>query len=110
MATATRATATLATATLAAAKSSADDPANRVVAISVDGLNPKAITELGRSGAPNFYRLMREGASTLNARTAREQRQPIRNGDLADLATDVLDLPRVPGSQFDRRRTLTPFR
>ena len=30
--------------------------------------------------------------------------------DDLSLATDVLDLPRVPGSQFDKRRTLTPFR
>lgn len=66
-------------ATLAAASSSADDPVDRVVAISVDGLNPKAITELGRSGAPNFHRLMREGASTLNARTAREQTRTLPN-------------------------------
>ena len=73
------ATATRMPATLAAAKSSADDPVDRVVAISVDGLNPKAITELGRSGAPNFYRLMREGASTLNARTAREQTRTLPN-------------------------------
>ena len=65
--------------TLAAARSSADDPVNRVVAISVDGLNPKAITKLGRSGAPNFHRLMREGASTLNARTAREQTRTLPN-------------------------------
>jgi predicted AlkP superfamily pyrophosphatase or phosphodiesterase len=63
----------------AVASSSADDPVDRVVAISVDGLNPKAITKLGRSGAPNFYRLMREGASTLNARTAREQTRTLPN-------------------------------
>ena len=73
------ATATRVPVTLAAARSSADDPVNRVVAISVDGLNPKAITKLGRSGAPNFYRLMREGASTLNARTAREQTRTLPN-------------------------------
>ena len=51
---------------------SADDPVNRVVAISVDGLNPRAIRVLGRSRTPNFHRMMRQGASTLNARTARE--------------------------------------
>ena len=73
------ATATRVPVTLPAARSSADDPVNRVVAISVDGLNPKAITKIGQSGAPNFYRLMREGASTLNARTAREQTRTLPN-------------------------------
>jgi hypothetical protein len=33
--------------------------------------------------------------------------QPIRNGDVANLVTDVLHLPAVPGSQFNRARTLT---
>lgn len=50
---------------------SADDPVNQVLAISVDGLNPRAITQLGPSGAPAFYRMMREGAFTFNARTER---------------------------------------
>src|SRR5437868_5578316 len=48
---------------------SADDAVNQVLAISVDGLNPRAIKRLGRSGAPAFHRLMREGAWTFNART-----------------------------------------
>ena len=52
-----------------AGASSADDVVNYVIAISVDGLNPAAIRRLGRSGAPNLYRLMDEGVSTLNART-----------------------------------------
>jgi predicted AlkP superfamily pyrophosphatase or phosphodiesterase len=51
----------------------------RVLAISVDGLNPAAITKLGRSGAPNFYRLRDEGATTLNARTEREQTVTLPN-------------------------------
>ena len=59
--------------TAVAARASADDPVNRVVAISVDGLNPAAITKLGRAKTPNFHRLMREGAYTLNARTAYEK-------------------------------------
>lgn len=46
-----------------------DDHIDRVLAISVDGLNPRAITKLGRSGAPAFHRMMREGAYTFNART-----------------------------------------
>jgi hypothetical protein len=51
----------------------ADNPINYVIAISVDGLNPRAIEELGKSRAPTFHRLMREGAFTLNARTVREK-------------------------------------
>lgn len=43
-----------------------------VLAISVDGLNPEAIDLLGPRGAPNLHRLVREGASTMNARTAYE--------------------------------------
>ena len=51
---------------------SADNAVDRVIAISIDGLNPRAIQELGRSRTPAFHRLMREGAYTLNARTVRE--------------------------------------
>ena len=50
-----------------------------VLAISVDGLNPRAITELGPAGAPTFHRLMREGAYTLDARTEREQTRTLPN-------------------------------
>lgn len=50
-------------------RSSADDAIDRVLVISVDGLNPKAITQLGAAGSPAFHRLMREGAWTFNART-----------------------------------------
>ena len=52
---------------------------SRVVAISIDGLNPHAITELGTAGAPTFHRLMREGAYTLDARTEREQTRTLPN-------------------------------
>lgn len=52
---------------------SADDPINHVIAISIDGHNPRAIEELGKSRTPAFHRLMREGACTLNARTVREE-------------------------------------
>jgi hypothetical protein len=52
---------------------SADDPINHVIAISIDGLNPRAIEELGKVRTPAFHRLMREGAFTLNARTVREK-------------------------------------
>ncbi|MCY2951726.1 MAG: alkaline phosphatase family protein [Planctomycetota bacterium] len=42
--------------------------AGYVIEISVDGLRPDAVTQLGQSQVPNFYRLMNEGSSTLNAR------------------------------------------
>jgi Type I phosphodiesterase / nucleotide pyrophosphatase len=56
-----------------------DDAVNRVIAISIDGLNPRAIQKLGRSRTPAFHRLMREGAFTLNARTVREQTATLPN-------------------------------
>lgn len=43
-----------------------------VLAISVDGLNPDALTTLGRDGAPSFWRLIDEGSSTFNARSSYE--------------------------------------
>lgn len=68
-----------ATVLTAASSSSADDRVNRVLAISVDGLNPRAITQLGASKAPNFYRMMREGAWTFNARTEQELTKTLPN-------------------------------
>lgn len=63
----------------AASASSADDRVNRVLAISVDGLNSRAITQLGTSRAPSFHRLMREGAWTFNARTEQEMTKTLPN-------------------------------
>lgn len=40
-----------------------------VILISFDGLRPDAITRLGPEEAPNFHKIIAEGASTLNART-----------------------------------------
>ena len=51
---------------------SSGDHIDRVVVVSVDGLNPEAIRRLGPAGAPTLHRLMASGASTLNARTAVE--------------------------------------
>lgn len=54
-------------------------PVDSVLAISVDGLNPAALRRLGRTGAPNLHRLIRQGASTLNARTEQEQTVTLPN-------------------------------
>jgi hypothetical protein len=51
----------------------------QVVLVSVDGLNPDAITQLGPTGAPTFYRLIAEGTSTLDARTVYEATQTLPN-------------------------------
>ena len=56
-----------------------DNAVDRVIAISVDGLNPHAIRKLGKSRTPTFHRLMREGAYTFNARTVREQTSTMPN-------------------------------
>lgn len=43
-----------------------------VVVVSVDGLNPRALTRLGRQRTPHLHRLLHRGASTRNARTVVE--------------------------------------
>ena len=68
----------------------ADDPIDRILAISVDGLNPAAIHQLGPTRTPAFHRLIREGATTLNARTAHEETNTLPNhtGMLTGLRVD----------------------
>ncbi|WP_435745630.1 alkaline phosphatase family protein [Nocardioides sp. SYSU DS0663] len=71
---------------VATACGTADSPAGRttpsdrrVLAITVDGLNPRALTRLGEQGAPTLHRLLAEGASTTNARTERERTMTLPN-------------------------------
>ncbi|MQW77107.1 sulfatase-like hydrolase/transferase [Nocardioides sp. dk4132] len=52
---------------------------HRVLAISVDGLAPGVVRRLGPQGAPTFHRLLRRGASTLEARTAVEMTVTLPN-------------------------------
>ncbi|EON24941.1 MULTISPECIES: alkaline phosphatase family protein [Nocardioides] len=54
-------------------------PIDTVVAISIDGLNPNAITKLRKRGTPALHRLIRTGASTLNARTELELTDTLPN-------------------------------
>ncbi len=58
---------------------SADPVAKHVIAISIDGLRPDAITTLGPERAPALHRMMREGTSTLNARTDHDHTVTIPN-------------------------------
>jgi hypothetical protein len=53
--------------------------ATSVLAVSIDGLNPRAIRRLGRERTPVLHRLRRTGASTLNARTAVELTETLPN-------------------------------
>ncbi|HSV37931.1 MAG TPA: alkaline phosphatase family protein [Nocardioidaceae bacterium] len=72
----------------------------RVLLISVDALNPRAITELGAWGAPAFHRLIAEGASTLNARTLFEETETLPNH--TSMFTGLrAQLPRGHGVRFN---------
>lgn len=51
----------------------------RVLAISVDALNPQAMAKLGRDALPNLWRLVDEGAATLNARSQYELTKTLPN-------------------------------
>lgn len=83
---------TVGTAAAPVAATAASDPAGtratlpkragavrHVVAISVDGLNPRAVRTLGPKELPTLYRMIRHGASTLNARTAYERTRTLPN-------------------------------
>lgn len=51
----------------------------RVLAISIDGLNPTALELLGARRTPHLHRLLAEGAATLDARTQVEQTVTLPN-------------------------------
>lgn len=63
----------------AASSSPAETPVRHVVAVSVDGLNPDAIGDLGVEALPAFGRLQREGSGTLDARTEYEMTVTLPN-------------------------------
>lgn len=50
-----------------------------VLTVSIDGLNPDALTALGPTRTPNLHKLLANGASTLNARTEYEATQTLPN-------------------------------
>ena len=52
---------------------------NQVLAISLDGFNVNVLNKVGRAGAPNLFRLFRNGASTKNARTQIEMTVTLPN-------------------------------
>lgn len=62
----------------------AEQPAARaldaqVLAISIDALNPRALTRLGREAVPHLWRLLDRGAGTLDARSMVERSNTLPN-------------------------------
>ncbi len=51
----------------------------KVLIVTLDALGSNAVRRLGRDRMPTLHRLMRRGASTLNARTVREQTTTLPN-------------------------------
>ncbi|WP_170219251.1 alkaline phosphatase family protein [Nocardioides litoris] len=74
-----------------ARRARADDP--QVLAISLDGLNPSVLTRLGRAGLPHLWRMLDEGAWTLEARSQVELTLTLPN-----------HTSMVTGRRVDRRR------
>lgn len=72
------------------------DKIRHVIAISVDGFNPDGLDELGPDRAPTFHRLMREGASTLNGRSAVELTKTLPN-HTSQLTSRRIELPEGHG-------------
>ena len=62
----------------------------------------------GRPGGRDLYALNADDYRDPGTRrtTYRRRPQPVRNGDLANLALDLLDLAAVPGSEHDSDQDL----
>jgi predicted AlkP superfamily pyrophosphatase or phosphodiesterase len=56
-----------------------DEHIKRVVAISIDGLTPQALRKLGPARTPALHRMIREGSTTLEARSAVESTETLPN-------------------------------
>ncbi len=72
----------------------------QVVLVSVDGLNPQALVDLGPAGVPSFTRMRTEGASTLNARTLVERTETLPN-HVSMVTSRWVDLPDGTGVTFN---------
>jgi predicted AlkP superfamily pyrophosphatase or phosphodiesterase len=71
-----------------------------VLVISVDALNPKAITGYPAYLTPSFHRLIAQGASTMNARTLYERTETLPN-HTSMLTGRRMALPRGTGVGFN---------
>lgn len=80
---------------------------NRVLAISIDGLNPAAISQLGPAQLPHLHRLMRQGASTLNARTSYESTSTLPNHTSMLTSRTISPATAGHGVMFNDDKTAT---
>ena len=76
------------------------DGVEHVVVLSVDGFTPAALTSLGATRAPNFHRLMAQGASTLNARAMVEVTRTLPN-HTSEVTSARIGLPQGHGVRFN---------
>ncbi len=68
---------------------------------------PFMVSGPGISPGTDLYDLNPDYAKPGNRRTSyTDPQQPVRNGDLANLALDLLDLPAVPGSEHNAAQDL----
>ena len=72
----------------------------QVVLVSMDGLNPQALVDLGPAGVPSITRMRTEGASTLNARTVVERTETLPN-HVSMVTSRWVDLPDGTGVTFN---------
>ena len=80
-------------------------PAAYVVAITIDGFNPSSLKRIGTERAAGFDRMIRHGASTLNARTAVEQTETMPDHSSVFTGRAILRAPahRVTFNNDDAR-------